>query len=348
MHHRSARVRACCCLLGALLANGPALAGDGDAVAIVNGRPIGRTVLVDTLLQSHGLDILQQLIVLELARDESQRQGMTVTQADVDAEFQQALDEVGRAAGGADARDLTAEQKQNALNFLLQQKNTSLIEFKLAIERNAHLRKVVDKTLKIDEGVLREEFARTYGERVEMRHIQANDRRTLQEALNLLSNGVDFAEAARRVSQNPDTAPRGGLMEPFSFDDTRIPPVLRDAAFALRPGEVSNPTQVEQRFHILKLERRIAPENVKYDDVRERVLESVRRRAFATERERLATELFKKASIRVIDAGLKAQYDALMKQADAAGAPAAEGSAAAAPAPPAVKTPAPKKKSARP
>ena len=49
-------------LLGA-----PACAQDGDAMAIVNGQPISRKQVVDKLIETHGLAVLQQMIALDLA-----------------------------------------------------------------------------------------------------------------------------------------------------------------------------------------------------------------------------------------------------------------------------------------
>ncbi|MCH7814743.1 MAG: hypothetical protein IID40_12070, partial [Planctomycetes bacterium] len=49
-----------------------------DPIAVVDGQPIERARLIELLLAGRGLDVLQELIVLELARSEVQAAGLTV------------------------------------------------------------------------------------------------------------------------------------------------------------------------------------------------------------------------------------------------------------------------------
>lgn len=292
---------------------------DGDALVIVNDKAITRKEVVELLLESHGLEAMQQLIVLELARQETRRRGIKVAPADVQAEFQRSLNLLAPAAGGSDA--MTEENKRKALEMMLEQKGVSFAEFMVGMERNAHLRKIVEQDVKVSDATLREEFARTYGEKVQIRHIQVAENRDLNEAVNMLNNGVDFAAVAQRLSRNAETAARGGELPPFAFNDENIPPVLREAAFSLKPGEVSPPIRVEKWFHIVKLERRLPPENVRFEDVRGQVEVRMRERVATQGMNKLATDLFQRAKIRVLDPRLKTKFDDLMKRNAAAGLP---------------------------
>jgi parvulin-like peptidyl-prolyl isomerase len=136
----------------------------------------------------------------------------------------------------------------------------------------------------------------------------------LHEALDLLDNKVDFAEVARRVSQNSETAANGGLLEPFAFNDDNLAPLLREAAFAMKPGDVSKPIRVGRWWHILKLERRVAAGGARFEDVREQVEQALRERVLPQEMNRLITGLFQKAQIRVLDGGLKPKFEKLVKE----------------------------------
>lgn len=290
----------------------PVAAQDGDAVVIVNGRPIARQALVERVLESHGLQVMQQMIVLELAQEETRRLKLKVTPADIQREFERALERIAPPAGAAGNALSDAERRQS-LEMLLQQKCLSMTEFMLGMERNAHLRKVIEHSLKVDEATLREEFARLHGEKVEVRHIQVDEVAGLHEALNRLNRGEDFADVARAVSRNADSAARGGLLEPFTHDDPALAPVLRDQAFAMQPGEVSKPIRVGQWWHILRVERRLPPADVNFDDVRTQVEQSLRDRVVPLEMNRLITTLFQKAEIRVLDGTLRAKFDQLMR-----------------------------------
>ena len=300
-------------LLGSLLAVPTTRADDGDAVVIVNGRPISKHKLVDVLTDAYGLQVMQQLIVLELAKAETRRLEIRVSAADVDAEFARALSNIAPQSGAA-GQALTEDEQRRALAYLLQEKNISHAEFMIGMERNAHLRKIVERDFRVDEATLREEFARAYGAKVAVRHIQLNTINGLHEALNLLDEGTDFAEVARRVSQNPDTAARGGLLEPFAFnaDDAVMAPVLREAAFAMQPGEVSKPIKVGRWWHILRIERRITPADVRFEDLREQVERGMRARVLPERMNALITKLFQRAEIRVLDRKLRREYEELL------------------------------------
>ncbi len=296
-----------------------ASAGDGDAVATVNGDSISRADLVNVLLEARGLEIMQQLIVLQLARQESRRLGLSVTDAEIQAEYRDALDSIAQNAG-LSGDDATDSNKRAALETVLKEKHVSMAEFMIGMERNAHLRKVAERSFKVDEPTLREEFARTHGERVVVRHIQiaAHDRAALAEVQRQLAAGADFASVASRFSQNPETAARGGLMEPFTFTDPydppRIPAAMRELAFSLKADEVSNPLRLEQMIHILKLDHRIPPENARFEDVRGEVERKLRERVLPQQMEKLAIDLFQKANVRVLDASLRQKYEEFTRE----------------------------------
>ena len=292
----------------------PAARGqDGDAVVIVNGRPITKKQMVDLLMEARGLGVMQQLIVLELAKEETRRLKIRVTDEDVQREFERALTKIAPSVD-AQGQPLSAEEKQKSLEMLLQQKGITLTEFRVGMERNAHLRKVVESSFRVDDATLREEFARLYGETVEVRHIQVGDVGGLHEALNRLEKGTDFGDVARAVSQNPETAPRGGLLTPFAFNDEVVAPVLREAAFSMKPGEVSKPIRVGPWWHILKLERRLPAPDVRFEDVRPQVEQSLRDHAVPQQMNRLITDLFQKADVKVLDSELKRRYEKLLKE----------------------------------
>lgn len=292
---------------------------DGDAIAIVNGRPLSKDALVRLLMDAHGVSALQQLVLLELAQQETKARGLKVTDADVEREAQQALAELAEKAGlGPDA---TQANKEQALKTMLDEKNISMAEYNLAMRRNAHLRKLVEADLDITEATLRAEFARRYGERRVVRHVQirVGEAKLLNQAVSDIRNGLDFADVARRLSQNPESAPKGGELPPFAFDDAEIPPAMREQAFAMRVGEVSNPLRTEQAFHILKLERIIPPESERFEDVRAELERTMRARVSQQKMGERMTELFNRVTVNVLDSKLKREYEAFVKEARAKG-----------------------------
>ena len=76
---------------------------------------------------------------------------------------------------------------------------------------------------------------------------------------NLIKNGADFAEVARKASEDPGSARNGGDLPWFSLG--RMVPDFERVAFALADGEVSEPFQTSYGWHIVqRLEHRQLPE----------------------------------------------------------------------------------------
>lgn len=299
--------------IGAATAN----AADGDAIALINGAPLPKQKLVDALLDSYGVDLMQQIVMVELAKQECKRRNLTVADADIDHEFADALETMAREAGLSGA-DLNDKNKQDTLKLVLANRRISMMEFRLGMERNAYLRKAAsqDFDAKLDDATLREEFARTNGERVIVRHIQISvqNRNALNQASDLLRNGGSFEDAVQRFSENPQTRARQGEMDPFTFADPNVPAALREAAFALKPDEVSNAIQTDMFFHILKLVRRIPNENVRFEDVRDQVRSKMRERVLLEQMKKLMVELYQKARIEVLDPKLRTRYEEFRKE----------------------------------
>ena len=69
-----------------------------------------------------------------------------------------------------------------------------------------------------------------------------------------LKDGANFEELAKRVSQDPGSAARGGLL-PF-VQRGQFVKEYEDAAFALQPGEMSNIVQSPFGYHIILMKER--------------------------------------------------------------------------------------------
>lgn len=78
-------------------------------------------------------------------------------------------------------------------------------------------------------------------------------RETAQALLDSINGGGDFAELARRHSDDPGTAELGGDLGWFRRG--RMVREFEDAAFALFDGEVSNLVRTDFGYHIIKVER---------------------------------------------------------------------------------------------
>ncbi len=67
-----------------------------------------------------------------------------------------------------------------------------------------------------------------------------------------INKGEDFEKLAKKVSEDKATAEKGGDLGYFKKGDMVKP--LEDAAFALKPGEISQPVKSQLGWHIIKVE----------------------------------------------------------------------------------------------
>ena len=129
---------------------------------------------------------------------------------------------------------------------------------------------VVTTDTVISDEELRELYAeQAPGARVRARHIllsypegatqaQRDSVRQLAEQLRERAvGGEDFAELARQYSEDPGSARTGGDLG--WFERGRMVKPFEDAAFALQPGEVSEPVESPFGIHVIRVEERETP-----------------------------------------------------------------------------------------
>ncbi|HEX6829629.1 MAG TPA: peptidylprolyl isomerase, partial [Burkholderiales bacterium] len=93
-------------------------------------------------------------------------------------------------------------------------------------------------------------------------------RARIEEVLAKARKGGDFAELARKYSEDSSASlggdlglfPRGRMVAPFD-----------EAVFSLKAGQVSDVVETEYGYHVIKLEERIPQRVVTEDEARERI-----------------------------------------------------------------------------
>lgn len=231
-------------------------------LALQSRRSVDDPVVRDSL----GPAILQQMINDELILIQAERDTtLTVESQEIDAalaqhiqslrdqfnseeEFQREL-----AREGLTERDLRVRYRRDVRDQLLKQK---LIQRKL-------------NEVSVSNGEVRE-FYQTYKDSlpvqpagIKLAHIllpvtvsQATEdsaRLAITNILQEISNGLDFADAARRYSQDL-TAESGGDLGWFGRGD--MVTAFEQAAFALVPGQVSGVVRTRYGLHLIKCEEK--------------------------------------------------------------------------------------------
>jgi parvulin-like peptidyl-prolyl isomerase len=295
--------------------NQPAAPGDDSpVVATLGDITITRDQLAKPLIEGYGLNCMLNLLQLDLARQEAARRKLTVTAADITAEQETTIAKLFKDAG--------KEEYPQLLDQFLRQQHISRPEFAIFIETNAYLHKIAAPAVAsgITEDRLQESFKALYGETVQVRHIQCSNLDEIGEAKRRLAAGEPFEKVARDLSRNARTAPAGGELPPFSRYATGYPENFKDAAFSLKPGEVSDPVQAEGVYHLIKLEKRFEPKAVKYEDVKDSLREDLTDRLTQSAVKQLRGDLVAKIaqSLKVQDPVLAPQYEAKKNQTDTA------------------------------
>jgi parvulin-like peptidyl-prolyl isomerase len=293
---------------------------NSPAVAIVNDVPIGRRAFIRQLTESRGLPLLQQLILREAVRQEARRRGLTVTDEDVDHEYDLTLQ--AARFDGDDPEKLTPARREQLIGEWTQTRGVTRRELAIAMQRQACLRKLAAGSVQITEDMLPPEYDRVYGEKVQVRHIQLAARRVWNQVRLRLDRGEDFEDLVADYSQNRLSRERRGRLPPFSADDPTVPAVFAKVAFALEPGQVSNPIEAEGSYHVLKLERRIpARQDVAFDDVQDELRKNLLARLLARQMDRLGEKLLAESELRIEDQVLRDQYKARRAAGRLAGPP---------------------------
>ncbi len=147
-----------------------------------------------------------------------------------------------------------------------------------------------DSVVQVDTTIAEEELRTLWSEeapgaRIRARHIllsfpeeatqaQRDSVRALAEELrDRARDGESFAELAQRHSQDPGSARRGGDLGEFGRGE--MVPAFEEAAFALEPGQVSEPVESPFGLHVIKVEERTEPE---FESSAEGFAQEVRRR----------------------------------------------------------------------
>jgi len=261
-------------------------------VATVRGHDVTMSELQGPLIQAYGLNMLLEVVQLDLVEQDAQRENITVSDADVEAEGTRTLidfrkashqDEVlattnPSAAGGASADDdndttLSPVERDKQLNMLLTGQHLTRTEFELAMRRNALLRKLVQPQVQahMTDDLVRERFNAIYGEKAHVRFIRLPDMLAVSNVERALQDGHTFDEEVRQHAYDSIGRASAGEVPPFGRKDMRYPAEFRMVAFDLKPGQISDPLQIKDSIYLVQLIELIPPQHAVFDDYKDSV-----------------------------------------------------------------------------
>lgn len=160
---------------------------------------------------------------------------------------------------------------EEKFNEFLKGQSIDLEYFKGSVRKELVINKLTDKlTEKV--AVTDEEIKAYYDTHqdefvsVKASHILLETKEEAEKMLQKVKAGESFAELAKQNSKDPSAKENSGGLDYFRHGDMVEP--FEKAAFALKPGEISDIVQTDFGFHIIKVEDRKLD---KFEDVKEQL-----------------------------------------------------------------------------
>lgn len=244
-------------MAGAVMAEEKAAGNDGEIVVVINGEPITAFRFYAELEQQAGPQVLQNMIIESLIMQEVQKQGLSITEADIVEQLER-----------------LRSQFPNEQSFQYALMSISQVDLYSQLKVQAALWKLGTRNVKVTDEEMQkayEENKEAYLEPEEVRasHILVKTEEEAKEIIASLDEGGDFAELAKEHGLD-GTKDRGGDLGFFTRED--MVPEFSDAAFAMEVGTYSSePVQSQFGYHVIKLDERKEAKQLSFDEVKPQI-----------------------------------------------------------------------------
>ncbi len=108
---------------------------------------------------------------------------------------------------------------------------------------------------------------------VKARHILVKSQSEAGKIYKKLQKGANFAQLAKKYSIDKASAKKGGELGFFTRADMVKP--FSDAAFSLKPGEISKPVKTPFGYHIIQVEEVKPPQQKSFKEVKEEIKKQI-------------------------------------------------------------------------
>lgn len=170
------------------------------------------------------------------------------------------------------AREAGLEEDQEYADRLEYMAGRTLMEIYLAREGEA--RATEEEARELYDSVIEQAEPET---EVHARHILVESEGEAERILDRLGEGEDFEELARELSVDPGSAEQGGDLG--YIQQGQLVPEFGEAAFALEPGETSEPVESQFGWHVIRVEDRRESEPPSFEEVEGELMTLLARQA---------------------------------------------------------------------
>jgi len=262
------------------------------AIALVNGEPIMIKEWEDTLKRVAGRGILDIMARHKLIRQAAQKQGITLT----DEECQAQYDMMVAAAGGPDA-----------LVARLQEMGETQEDFKTRLQSQLLLHKIIEKDLVVTDEELKKMYLEQYGRTAEVQVVVTQTQPDAQTVMTRARQGADFAGLAQEYSTDEGTSKNHGFLPgqltdgffPKQFGRVVITDSIAQIVFALKAGQISNVVPGgEYGYYVFKVTASQAAKSVAFETVKDKVRQDALRAKEANYADQYMQQIYMSADIR--------------------------------------------------
>ena len=205
-------------VLGTGLLSGCTNAGEKTAVSYKGGT-ISEQEVMDSLKKMQGADsTVQQLIVYQVFED---KYGDDVSTKEVDSQY-----------------DQTKKQLGDSFDSQLKTAGYTEETFKDSIEQSLAFQEGLKKHIKLTDEDLKTAW-KTFHPEVEAQIIQVTSENDAKDVKKAADKGDDFSKLAKDKSTDTTTKEDGGKVK-FDSTTTTVPTEVKEAAFKLKDGQVSD------------------------------------------------------------------------------------------------------------
>jgi foldase protein PrsA len=227
-----------------------ALEANGQDFSTVEGKKVLKDVKEK---------VLEAMISDKLILQQAKKDNVALQEG----EFEQAISDLEQYHGGKDALETYLKQQgfdRESFETLVQEQ---LIMNHFKEKLTSHI-KVTDEEVKkyYDDNKAMFELP---APEIRASHILVDTENEAKRLLAEIKNGADFDELAKEHSKDPGSKELGGDLGYFAKG--KMVPEFERAAFALKPGEISDVVKSEHGYHIIKVTGERT--SVSYDDAKD-------------------------------------------------------------------------------
>ena len=232
---------------------------------------------------------------------------ITVSNADVDAEFRKRNEKVKLAVVNFPAgkfRDGLTATDEEVAKYFEEHKEA----YRIGQKRKVRYLTIDQEALRAKATVTGQQIERTYNENAERystpeqvraSHIlikssgaaeeDATAKKKAEDLLAKVKAGGDFAELAKKNSDDPGSAAKGGDLD--FFGRGRMVPEFDKVAFELKPGQISDLVKSQFGYHIIKVTEKRAATSKTLAEVRGQIEDQLKYEQAQTAAQKLADEV---------------------------------------------------------